>query len=66
MIGLLYIIIILLLFSIRIYFSLSKVTADGQRSSQFEHTLVITEGGYEVLTGRLANSPALDFNVGLL
>jgi len=51
---------------IRIDFSFSKVTADGQRSSQFEHTLVITEGGYEVLTARLADSPALDFNVGPL
>ncbi|KAL4476473.1 hypothetical protein ABPG74_010206 [Tetrahymena malaccensis] len=44
----------------------TAVTADGQRSSQFEHTLVITEGGYEILTSRLSTSPALDFNVGIL
>ena len=27
-------------------------TADGQRSAQFEHTLLITENGYEILTAR--------------
>lgn len=34
-----------------------KVTCDGQRSAQFEHTIVITEGGCEVLTARTADSP---------
>ena len=35
------------------------VTADGQRSAQFEHTLLITEEGHEVLTARTDNSPPL-------
>lgn len=30
----------------------TAVTADGQRSAQFEHTILITEGGYELLSGR--------------
>ncbi len=38
------------------------VTADGQRSAQFEHTLLITEQGCEVLTARVeGSSPPLDF-----
>lgn len=32
-------------------------TADGKRSAQFEHTLLVTEDGVEVLTARLENSP---------
>lgn len=36
-------------------------TTDGQRSAQFEHTLLITETGCEVLTARLDSSPPLDF-----
>ena len=40
----------------------TAATADGQRSAQFEHTFVIVEGGFESLTKRLAESPALDFN----
>lgn len=39
----------------------TAVTADGQRSAQFEHTLLITENGCEVLTKRLENSPKLEF-----
>lgn len=35
----------------------TAVTYDGKRSAQFEHTLLITETGYEILTGRLADSP---------
>lgn len=31
----------------------TAVTTDGQRSAQFEHTILITEGGCELLTGRL-------------
>lgn len=31
-------------------------TRDGRRSAQFEHTLLVTEGGVEVLTARTANS----------
>ncbi|KAK1376325.1 Methionine aminopeptidase [Heracleum sosnowskyi] len=33
------------------------VTADGRRSAQFEHTLLVTETGVEVLTARLPTSP---------
>jgi len=29
----------------------TAVTADGKRTAQFEHTLVVTDEGYEVLTG---------------
>jgi len=38
-------------------------TADGKRSAQFEHTLVITADGCEVLTKRLETSPPLDFKI---
>ena len=36
-------------------------TCDGQRSAQFEHTLLITDTGVEVLTARLPTSPPLEF-----
>jgi len=36
-------------------------TVDGQRSAQFEHTLLITDDGVEVLTARLESSPPLGF-----
>jgi len=36
-------------------------TADGQRSAQFEHTVLITEDGHEVLTARGEDSPPLSF-----
>jgi len=39
----------------------TAVTSDGARSAQFEHTLVVTEGGCEVLTARLPTSPPLCF-----
>jgi methionyl aminopeptidase len=39
----------------------TAVTADGSRSAQFEHTLVVTDGGCEVLTARLPESPAQCF-----
>jgi len=32
----------------------TAVTKDGKRSAQFEHTMVVTEDGVEVLTGRIA------------
>jgi methionyl aminopeptidase len=35
----------------------TSVTADGKRSAQFEHTLLVTETGVEVLTARLPTSP---------
>ena len=41
----------------------TAVTADGSRSAQFEHTLLVTESGAEVLTARLPSSPALCFDV---
>ncbi|KAJ1495740.1 hypothetical protein T484DRAFT_1761800 [Baffinella frigidus] len=31
------------------------VTFDGSRSAQFEHTILITETGYELLTGKSKN-----------
>ena len=37
----------------------TSVTQDGSRSAQFEHTLVVTETGCEVLTARLPTSPPL-------
>ena len=39
----------------------TSTTVDGQRSAQFEHTMVITEDGVEVLTARKDNSPPLEF-----
>lgn len=41
----------------------TSVTMDGKRSAQFEHTLMITETGYELLTARLPDSPPHDFDV---
>ena len=38
----------------------TSVTQDGQRSAQFEHTILITESGNEVLTARLPTSPPLE------
>jgi len=38
----------------------TAVTADGKRSAQFEHTMVCTEDGVEVITARLEDSPAFD------
>jgi methionyl aminopeptidase len=35
----------------------TSVTADGKRSAQFEHTLLVTEDGVEVLTARKVDSP---------
>ncbi|XP_071931398.1 methionine aminopeptidase 1A isoform X2 [Coffea arabica] len=35
----------------------TAVTADGKCSAQFEHTLLVTETGVEVLTARLPTSP---------
>lgn len=39
----------------------TSVTVDGKRSAQFEHTLLITSTGCEVLTARLDDSPKLEF-----
>ncbi|KAH9897502.1 methionine aminopeptidase 1 [Xylariomycetidae sp. FL2044] len=35
----------------------TNATADGKRTAQFEHTLLVTETGVEVLTARLGDSP---------
>lgn len=37
----------------------TAATADGKLSAQFEHTLLVTEDGCEVLTARTADSPKL-------
>jgi methionyl aminopeptidase len=39
----------------------TSVTQDGKRSAQFEHTMMITETGVEVMTARLSTSPPLGF-----
>jgi len=39
------------------------VTADGERSAQFEHTLLVTNNGVEILTARTKNSPPLFWEV---
>jgi len=38
----------------------TAVTADGKRSAQFEHTILITDDGCEVLTKRTSESPELE------
>ena len=35
----------------------TSVTQDGSKTAQFEHTLLVTETGVEVLTARLSDSP---------
>jgi methionyl aminopeptidase len=35
----------------------TSVTQDGKRTAQFEHTLLVTEDGVEILTARLPDSP---------
>jgi len=42
----------------------TAVTTDGKRSAQFEHTLVVTETGYELLTAR-ENEPVMTWNPDL-
>ncbi|OLY80266.1 Methionine aminopeptidase 1 [Smittium mucronatum] len=37
----------------------TAVTRDGKRSAQFEHTILVTEKGCEVLTARLPDSPGI-------
>ena len=41
----------------------SAVTADGSRSAQFEHTILVTETGYEILTAR-DNEPQMCWDIG--
>eukprot|EP00977_Amphora_coffeiformis_P013043 scaffold3339_cov174-Amphora_coffeaeformis.AAC.11 len=42
----------------------TAVTTDGKRSAQFEHTMVVTETGYELLTAR-ENEPVMTWNPDL-
>ena len=42
------------------YDNWTAVTVDGKRSAQFEHTILITETGCEVLTARTPDSPPLE------
>jgi len=42
----------------------TAVTADGKRSAQFEHTLLVTDTGYELLTAR-QNEPVMTWNDAL-
>lgn len=41
----------------------TAVTEDGQRSAQFEHQILITKDGYDILTKRLPTSPPLWWEV---
>ncbi|KAL7561144.1 hypothetical protein ACA910_011967, partial [Epithemia clementina (nom. ined.)] len=38
----------------------TAVTSDGKRSAQFEHTILVTETGYEILTAR-ENEPVMEW-----
>ena len=38
----------------------TAVTSDGKRSAQFEHTLVVTKNGYDILTAR-DNEPVMQW-----
>ena len=39
----------------------TAVTTDGKRSAQFEHTILVTETGYDILTAR-DNEPVMTWN----
>jgi len=39
----------------------TSVTADAKRSAQFEHTLLVTENGCDILTARTEDSVPLPF-----
>ena len=38
----------------------TSTTADGKRTAQFEHSILITEDGCEILTARTKDSPPLE------
>jgi methionyl aminopeptidase len=40
----------------------TAVTTDGKRSAQFEHTILVTETGYEILTAR-KNEPVMEWSL---
>ena len=41
----------------------TQATSDGLPTAQFEHTLLITETGVEMLTGKLPSSPQYSWDV---
>ena len=43
----------------------TAVTTDGKRSAQFEHTLLVTETGCEILTAR-DDEPVMNWNPDLI
>ncbi len=43
----------------------TAVTADGRRSAQFEHTVLVTETGYDILTAR-ENEPVMEWKPELI
>jgi len=43
----------------------TAVTTDGKRSAQFEHTILVTDTGYEILTAR-ENEPVMTWNPDLI
>jgi methionyl aminopeptidase len=43
----------------------TAVTTDGKRSAQFEHTLLVTETGFDILTAR-DNEPVMTWNPDLI
>lgn len=43
----------------------TSVTIDGLRSSQFEHTFLVTETGYDILTAR-SNESTMKWNTDLI
>ena len=43
----------------------TAVTADGKRSAQFEHTVLVTKDGCEILTNR-ENEPIMKWDADLL
>lgn len=42
----------------------TAVTSDGKRSAQFEHTMLVTDDGIELLSARLPDSVPLSFELG--
>ena len=43
----------------------TAVTTDGKRSAQFEHTILVTDTGYDILTAR-ADEPVMKWNPDLI
>lgn len=43
----------------------TAVTADGKRSAQFEHTILVTDNGFDILTAR-ENEPVMKWDADLI